>query len=373
MLNVMVQFNNRKFMICFINRSTVDYDIRLNKYVQACKATNTPYFVIGWDRLLNAKFVDEHEHLLKVYSPYAQGKKIIPLLRWLIYVWFYLIKNFGKYKVIHACNMENTLFVLPFRLLGKKIIFDVYDSQIPKIERKIIPMVNALILPHEKRLEPIGINKDKVKTLFVVENAPALDYKLKDLKPRTDNKIHLSYVGTFQAKMRGIENLLDVVKNDDRFILDIAGTGDALDAMVRQYAENCDRIHFYGKVLYTEALELMHNSDFIVALYYLCEPVHKYASPNKFHESLFLGRPIITSKGTLVGSRVEETNTGYAVDDTIESFKEVFNDYGSISYTEEYNKKCKNCSLIWEKDYKNYRTEWLEDKYIRLVKSISKK
>ena len=59
-------------MICYINRSTVDYDVRLNRYVQACKETGTPYFVIGWDRMLNAKYVDENEYQLKVYCPYAQ-------------------------------------------------------------------------------------------------------------------------------------------------------------------------------------------------------------------------------------------------------------------------------------------------------------
>ena len=80
-------------MICFINRSTVDYDIRMNKYVQACKATNTPYFVLGWDRMLNAKFVDEHEKQLKIYSPYGQGRNFWHLLRWMFFVWFNLISN----------------------------------------------------------------------------------------------------------------------------------------------------------------------------------------------------------------------------------------------------------------------------------------
>ena len=31
-------------MICFINRSTVDYDVRLHKYVQACKETKNTLF-----------------------------------------------------------------------------------------------------------------------------------------------------------------------------------------------------------------------------------------------------------------------------------------------------------------------------------------
>ena len=357
-------------MICFINRSTVDYDIRLNKYVLACKATNTPYIVLGWDRMLDAKFVDEHEKHLKIYSPYGHGKNIWHLFRWLIFVWYHLIANFGKYKIVHACNMENTLFVLPFKLLGKKIIFDVYDSQIPSIEKKIIPIVDTLILPHEKRLEQIGIAEEKVKRLFIVENVPALNYELKPLRKRNDDKIHLSYVGTFQNKIRGIENLLEMVKQDSRFILDIAGTGDELDSVVKQYEAECNRIIYHGKILYDEALELMHNSDFIVALYYICIPVHKYASPNKFYESLFLGRPVITSNNTLVGNRVKDSNTGYVVDDTVESLLYVFDGYGSKAYMIDYKEKCKNCSMLWEREYKDYREYKLEGDYINLLHEL---
>jgi len=360
-------------MICFINRSTVDYDIRMNKYVQACKATNTPYFVLGWDRMLNAKFVDEHEKQLKIYSPYGQGRNFWHLLRWMFFVWFNLISNIGKYKVIHACNMENAMFVLPFKLFGKKIVFDIYDSQIAKVEKIIIPKVDTLILPHQKRLEQIGISKDKVENLFIVENAPTLNYELRPLKPRKDDKIHLSYVGTFQKKIRGIEHLLQLVKQDNRFVLDIAGTGDELDSVVKEYAAECNRIIFHGKVLYDEALELMHNSDFIVALYYLSIPVHKYASPNKFHESLFLGRPIITSKDTLVGARVEAANTGYVVDDTLEGLASVFDGYGTESYLIKYREKCKNCGQLWENNYKNYRTQWMEGEYIKLIRRLAGK
>ena len=358
-------------MICYINRSTVDYDIRLNKYVQACKATGIPYLVIGWDRMLNAKYVDEHEKQLKVYSPYGQGRNFWHLLRWLAYVWYHLIIYWGRYKVIHACNMENTLFVLPFKLFGKKIIFDVYDSQIISIEQKIIKFVDLLILPHEKRLEQLGVKKERIKNLFIVENVPALDYELKPLQTRTDEMIHLSYVGTFQKKIRGIENLLQLVIQDERFVLDIAGTGDELDAIVKQSSVDCDRIRYHGKVLYSEALELMHNSDFIVALYYLCIPVHKYASPNKFHESLFLGRPIITSQNTLVGSRVEESNTGYVVEDTLAGLLSVFDGYGTDSYMKNYAEKCKNCSQLWNNEYKNYRKDWMEGEYIKHVKELA--
>ena len=180
-------------------------------------------------------------------------------------------------------------------------------------------------------------------------------------------------MGTFQKKIRGIEHLLQLVKQDNRFVLDIAGTGDELDSVVKEYAAECNRIIFHGKVLYDEALELMHNSDFIVALYYLSIPVHKYASPNKFHESLFLGRPIITSKDTLVGARVEAANTGYVVDDTLEGLASVFDGYGTESYLIKYREKCKNCGQLWENNYKNYRTQWMEGEYIKLIRRLAGK
>lgn len=215
-------------MICYINRSTVDYDVRLNKYVQACKETGTPYFVIGWDRMLNTKYVDENKHQLKVYCPYAQGKKLIPAIRWFFFTWYYLIKIFHKYKVIHACNMENALFSLPFKLLGKKIVFDIYDSQVIKLERKIAPKVDCLILPAEKRLEQIGVNKNSLKCFMEIENVPTFNTSLKPVEGLKREKIYLSYVGVFQKEIRGLENLVNMVLQDERFVLDIAGVGDDL-------------------------------------------------------------------------------------------------------------------------------------------------
>lgn len=354
-------------MICYINRSTVDYDVRLNKYVQACKATNTPYFVIGWDRLLNAKYIDEHEYQMKAYCPYAQGKKFIPLLRWFFFVWYYLIKNFGKYKVIHACNMENALFVLPFKLLGKKIVLDIYDSQIIRIERRLAPKVDCLILPAEKRLEQIGLAKESLKKFLEIENVPTFNWQIEPIDGLKRDKIYLSYVGVFQKKIRGIENLVNMVLADERFILDIAGVGDDLDEMIKSAATRCDRVRYHGKVQYNEALNIMNNSDFIVALYYPYSSNHVYASPNKSYEALFLSTPIITSKGTLVGETVVHTNTGYVVDDTLEGLCNLFVDVETTEFRQEYQIKCLNCAARWNEVYSDYKGKMLEGAYLYMV------
>ena len=358
-------------MICFVNRSTVDYDVRLKKYVKACINTGTSYSVIGWDRLLNVQVEDPNEILYRKYAPYGNGmKSLIPLIGWVFFVWYHLIKNWKNYKIIHACNMENTLIVIPFRLLGKKIVFDVYDSQKVAIEKKLVKHVSALILPHEKRLEQIGVSGNIPKRLFIIENVPTFNTSVAETSNDDKKHISLSYVGVMQQRIRGIENLIEMVVNDDRFSLEIAGVGDNMEVLIHNAVLKCDRIKYFGKVQYQQALEIMSRSQFIVALYYLCESSHKYASPNKYYESLFLGRPIITSSGTLVGDSVLNNNTGYVVKDTLEDLQRVFEYYGTDEFYESYELKSNNCKLLWEKSYKNYGKEFIEDKYIKNLSTI---
>ena len=126
-----------------------------------------------------------------------------------------------------------------------------------------------------------------------------------------------------------------MVLKDDRFVLNIAGVGDDLDNMIQEASKKSERVHYHGKLQYTEALKIMNDSDFIVALYYPYMSNHVYAAPNKSYEALFLATPIITSQGTLVGDKVLKSNTGYVVDDTLEGLRSMFDDV----YTEDFKKE----------------------------------
>ena len=52
------------------------------------------------------------------------------------------------------------------------------------------------------------------------------------------------------------------------------GVGDDLDRMIQNAAAKCERIHYHGKVQYSEALEIMNNSDF-----YCCIVLSLYVKP----------------------------------------------------------------------------------------------
>lgn len=363
-------------MICFVRRSTIDYDIRLRKYIEACVETSMPYIAITWDRLSNCSKVYDNEIQYKVLAPYGgKWKNLLSIPGWFCFMYYHLIKNYRKYKVIHACNLEIFILLLPFLLLKKKIIFDIYDTVNAKIESIICKWANVLILPHEKRLSQVGISINDVKRFLVVENVPRFTSNININKFELNNNspIKLAYVGVFEKDIRGIENILHLVLEDDRFELHIAGVGANMETLVEEFSQKCSRIHYYGKVSYEKALQIMNNSHFIIALYYLINPLHKYASPNKFYESLYLEKPIITSSNTLVGDRVKESNTGYVVDDDYHSLKSIFNDLNTKEFAIRYKQLSENCSYLWRKKYNSYFEKVLKQEYVGIINELALK
>ena len=359
-------------MICYINRSTVDYDIRLQKYVMACQEKHVPYCVIAWDRLKQCSKIYPNEYQYRAYAPYGYGlKNIIPLIGWMFFLWYHLIKLRGRYKVIHACNIENCISSYTMKFFGKKIVMDIYDTVNPELEAKLSRKIDGLILPSDVRLKQVGITKEDCKNYLEVENVPYFSQNvIQKSIPEFPERIHLTYVGVMNRRIRGLENVVKLVREDDRFFLEIAGTGEGFDEELWLAAKECPRIKYYGKVNYAQALQMESDADFIVALYYLNAKVHKYASPNKYYESLYLGKPVITSKGTLVGNNVEKYNTGYTIGDTFEDLKDLFFNIEKDIFLKEYKLKENNCKKLWYEKYSDYFSRVTGGGYFAMVQKI---
>lgn len=357
-------------MICYLRTSAASYDIRLRKYISACTQSGTSYLAITWDRLLEDKPLSPSEIQYKHKAPYGLGHRIhnfILYIGWVFFALFNLVKNRKQYKVIHACNLETVVVAYLVKiLLGKKLIFDIYDTSGKYgLERFFAQKSDVFILPHELRAQQIGFNETP-DNMFVVENVPFFeDYEVNTPAFMSDGKLHISYVGTFQRQIRGIENLLKLAEQNVNVFCDIAGSGDGLENDIIEVSRRCERIKYYGTVKYNEALDIMAKSDIMFACYYLIAPTHEYASPNKYYESLFLGKPLITSKDTLVGARVEEGNTGYVVEDTYEALEELMSKVGTTDFTDSLAEKANNSIKLWKEIYSNYFEQHMKDEYIK--------
>ena len=77
-----------------------------------------------------------------------------------------------------------------------------------------------------------------------------------------------------------------------------------------------------------------------------------FAEPNKLYESIFFNCPIIVSKGTFLGNKVEELGIGFAIDSmNNESITTFLNSLPDMDYVE----KVEYCS--------NYSKEECIDRY----------
>lgn len=188
------------------------------------------------------------------------------------------------------------------------------------------------------------------------------DVAEKIVKQRTKYKMILSYVGVFDSD-RGLEDILKYVANNNEICINIAGFG-KLENYVINLSTQFENIIYWGKVDYNLGLNIMNQSDIIVAFYYLNNKTHKYAAPNKYYESLYLGKAILTNNGTEFSEKVKTHNTGFVID---EGYKSISNFFQNKISKEELLQKQENSFSLWEKYYKDYTKDFMKRRYLKLI------
>ncbi len=243
-------------------------------------------------------------------------------------LFLFLRSRHNDFDCIHACDFDTGYVASRISAkYEKKLVYDIFDyfsdsrimpkllkAVISKMENSVVSRANATIICTEQRR--IQIAEAHPKRIVVIENTPvARDFQSE--KPAFDDKVHLSYTGTFSLD-RYIEEILEAVRHYDDLWLDIAGFG-RLEDLVVKASEECERIRYHGKVDHERALRIEAGSDVIIALYDPKVPNNKLAAPNKFYEGLMLGVPLVTVRGTSVADWVEELGTGRAVSSSFET------------------------------------------------------
>lgn len=193
--------------------------------------------------------------------------------------------------------------------LGKGILRDI----VRKAENKVIEEADATIICTEKRKEQIAGSKPK--RLYVIHNTPdvqSIDPNITVIKSKDKDKMKIVYVGIL-ANSRMLKEMAEIVANDTRYEFHIGGFG-KLESVFDEYAKKYENIYFYGKLPYAKTLALEKACDVMVAIYDPSVRNNQYSAPNKFYESLMIGKPIIMAKGTGFDDIIEKYRIGCVVD-----------------------------------------------------------
>lgn len=365
-------------MIVFI-RDNECFEPRVQNYLRYFESYNIPYHVIAWNRNGTAQ-PDAHITFYERRAEYGKRIKNIPnKIGWM----FFAMKQIWKHRkdcvAIHACDIDGILPALIVgKPLGKKVIFDIFDwissltgkgivyKFVEFLQNFCYKHADAVILCEEERKAQAKADNDMI---FIVPNIPdgKTAFDPEALKKTAEDLAQydyvVSYVGVFDRD-RGLENLLEVVSKVPNVKLNIAGFG-VLDEQIQDYAKRCSNITYWGRVDYSVGQAIQKNSSLISAMYHLTSPLHKFAAPNKYYESLVLGVPMITTNNTLVGFKVTKYDTGFVLDESIVSLRTLFQ---QPDLQQQISVKQGNCSDTWNSVYKGYYENYMNNQYMKFVK-----
>jgi glycosyltransferase involved in cell wall biosynthesis len=249
------------------------------------------------------------------------------LLPYLPFFWTWVIVKlfWHKPKVVHACDLETMPPCYIYKKIfrdDRKLVFDVFDrhamAYIPlknyffkklyiltnSVEERLAEGADILISVSE---ELINTFQRKPKKCVPILNC-AEDYHMEKLS-NPDKHLKLAFTGHIR-RHRGVEVLTAAMKDVARVNLIV--TGRVEDEELLNEIEKDSNIAYLGFLDHVRVLEMVMNSDAMVALYDLnANTQNRYVVGNKLFEAMMCGIPIITNVATDI---VNETQCGVIVD-----------------------------------------------------------
>ncbi len=368
-------------MIHLLRCNSILADSRVLKYIAFYKESNLEYRIIGWDRSGEGVKID-NAILYEKKSGYRVGGFKAAYYR-AMWMWFIIVTLSKEKKVekIHACDLDTVFPAIIYKLIFNHkavVIFDVFDWFSDNLGDQ-----NAIIRAVFKFMEKVSVNNSDYILICEPERREQIPYKLKteplvlpnipsfnefsflseNDEYKFDNDLFtFAYVGSFIYD-RFLMELLQMTE-EGRINLLIAGYGDQDLYQKCLSLQGCPNFKYLGKVEYKKSLNIMYNADIIYAMYCKMSRNNVFAAPNKYYEAMLLGKPIISTKGTILEKKITHNKIGYVIEENVDELRDLI---GSLN-KEDIEGYGKNARDLWDKKYKDYVSEFLKVEYYEMVK-----
>lgn len=324
--------------VVLIRSNPVSPDPPVEKAADALLANGYKVTVVGWDR--NSSIAERNEELslehgiakitrFGIPAMFGGGikKNLLSLSKFQIKLYKWLKKHRDEYDIIHSFDFDTGFTASKIaKKYSKVLIYHILDfyvdshnipsgylkSKVKSAEFSIINSADATIICTEKRSEQIaGTNPKKLE---IIHNTPKAVNYISDnfCELKNSSRCKIVYVGILTGS-RFLREIIKFVEQDERFEFHIGGFG-IMEDEVAESAQKCDRIFYYGKLPYEKTLALEQSCDIMTAIYDPNVPNHKFAAPNKFYESLMLGKPVIMARNTGFDEIIEKNRIGCLID-----------------------------------------------------------
>lgn len=329
--------------VILLRSNPINPDPPVEKVALALLNAGYSVSVIGWDRDENYAVRRESLRLgdyeaeairFGIKARFGGGlkKNLMPLFLFQKSLLCWLIRNKASYDIIHAFDFD-TGFVASkcAKMFGKKFVYHILDyyvdshmlrgtvleKTILQLENAVINFADATVICTEKRKEQIAGSAPK--QLAVIHNTPSYSQmKACEKKTKQTDRIKIVYVGILQPG-RLLKEIAEAVSENECFELHVGGFGN-YEEFFKDMADHYDNIYYYGCLTYDQTLSLENECDIMLAIYDPTVENHRYAAPNKFYESLMLGKPVIMVRETGMSQIVADNEIGVLIDYSKEGF-----------------------------------------------------
>ena len=368
-------------MIHLLRCNSILADSRVLKYISFYKKEGLEYKIIGWDRS-NEGVKVEKSILYQKKSGYRVGgfKAAYYRASWMWFV-FKTLCHESKVETIHACDLDTVFPAILYKILINRkasVIFDVFDwfsdnlgdqnaiiRAVFKFMEKIATIYSDHILicePERREQIPYKLKKEPL----VLPNIPSFDefdFLSERKEYKFDNGLYtFAYVGGFIYDRFLMELLL--MAEENRINLLIAGYGE--ENLLKKCVSLQGRANFkyLGKVEYKKGLNIMYNADITYAMYSKTSRNNVFAAPNKYYETMLLGKPIISTKGTILEKKIVQNQIGYVIDEDVDELRKLISSLNKKDL-ERYGR---NAKKLWDNVYKDYVSAFFKNEYSKIIK-----
>lgn len=333
----MIDNLNGKTSVCILRSNPVRPDSRVEKEAWSLAKAGYDVHILAWDRDTNVRETSDFIQVADVQIPitrlgykasYGEGmKNLKAFLAFQFSMRKWLRKH--NFDVVHACDFDTAFFSIGVvRRKKEKFVFDIFDflygepkgivqKTVKRVQLQIINNADATIICTEERNKQIIGSSPK--KLTVIHNTPAsAQIRQYDKKTKETNRIKIVYVGILQD-FRLLKEVTDAVSANNNIEFHVGGFGKFEDYF-KDMAKNFDNIYFYGRLAYDQTLSLENECDIMLAIYDPAIENHRFAAPNKFYESLMLGKPVVMVKNTGMSQVVENNGVGVLIDYSKDGF-----------------------------------------------------
>lgn len=315
----------------------------LDKYVDALNRLNEEYEIIIWDRRYKEgkKYKYPCRHIYKKQAkesvrPYFKLKDF--------HDYFNYVKKIIKQEKYDKLIVLSTLSgIYLYSTLKKyyrdKFIFDYRDASYEFIEwykkrvRNIVDISAFTCISSPGFKNIIGDDES-----YVISH----NFKYNDLINRpmsaAKNKnppIRIGYIGILRNSLY-MKTLINIFKNDERFILKIHGGGENFEEL-SEYAKEYNNIVLTGYFNEKVKEELISNID-ILCYNYPNSFINDNALANKYYDAVIFKKPLLGNSATFSGRLVAENNLGISLVYSDEMYKdklyEYYKDFDSSAFSQ---------------------------------------